>query len=68
MFKKEIKTCTRKRVNSKVNVHLQKSNGMVKKRIDFIEKITMKGLGKSFNIFGSNNLVVLHFKITRPKN
>jgi hypothetical protein len=34
VLKKETKTCTRKRINSKVNVHLQKSHGMVKKRID----------------------------------
>jgi hypothetical protein len=38
VFKNDIKTYRGERVKSKVDVYLQKSNGMVEIRIDFIEK------------------------------
>jgi hypothetical protein len=38
VFKNEIIICKGERVKSLVPVHLQKSNGMVEIRIDFIEK------------------------------
>jgi hypothetical protein len=38
VFKNEIRTCKGEKVKSLILVHLQKSNGMVEIRIDFIEK------------------------------